>query len=90
MVGLLGLVPWGIRGYFVGPKFFLVAILWVQSFFLVGASWSKIFLVGSSLAQNLFSWELHGSNFFFVVANFAIQRFLNENDWQKTEINKHI
>ena len=55
------------RGYFVGPKYFLVGISWVQIIF----SWvfcgskmfacryfvsPKIFLVGISCARNFFSW----------------------------------
>ena len=69
VVGLAGLLPSchrafvGIswvqdfsRGYFVGLKFFLVGISWVQSFFLVGISWVQNFLV-SIRGSEIFSRE---------------------------------
>ena len=63
------------RGYFVGPKYFPVGILWVSNFlswvfrgsqffsrgYFVGP---KFFLVGISLVQDFFSWVFRGSEMF--------------------------
>ena len=60
------------RWYFVGPKFFLVGMTWVQNFSLGYFVGLKLFFVGMSWGQNFFSWVFHGS-IFLVVANFVIQ-----------------
>ena len=65
------------RGYFVGLKFLLVSILWVQDFSSFKFRGSKIFsrwyfvgpkffLVGISLVRNFSSCVFRGSKFFFV------------------------
>lgn len=61
IMGLVNLVPSCLRGskihsrgYFVGPKFFLVGILWVRIFFVWVFRGFKIF----------FSLVFHGSRFF--------------------------
>ena len=83
------------RGYFVGPKIFFVCFFWVrnfsrgyfigQFFFLVGSLWvqiflyfvnPKFFLVGILWGQSFITWVFHGSDTFFFMINFAIQRFL--------------
>ena len=62
------------------------SILWVRNFFSRVFSWSKVysrgyfvrlkfFLMGILWVQSFFSWLFRGSNFFFVMVNFVIQRF---------------
>ena len=41
---------------FVGQKFFLVDILWVQNIFSSVFCGSKLFLVGISCVRNFYSW----------------------------------
>ena len=62
-------------GYFVIPKFFLVAISWVQNFFSWALRRPKFFSRGYFLGPKLFSsvfcwskffsWVFHGSRIFF-------------------------
>ena len=62
-------------GYFVIPKFFLVAISWVQNFFswaLRGPKFfSRVYFLGPKLFSSVFcwskffSWVFHGSRIFF-------------------------
>ena len=72
------------RGYFVGPKFFSWVFYW-SVFFLVGSLWVQLFfyfvdpnffLGGILWGQSFISWVFHGSDIFFLMINFAIQRFL--------------
>ena len=72
------------RGFFVGPKFFSWVFYW-SLFFLVGSLWvqiflyfvnPKFFLVGILWGQSFITWVFHGSDTFFLMINFAIQRFL--------------
>ena len=87
VVGLVGLVPSchcafvGVswvqdfsRGYFVGLKFFLVVISWVQSFFLVVISWVQNFLLGIR-GSEIFSREYFVGQSFFLVSNSWAQFF---------------
>ena len=74
IVGLVGLVPWCLRGYFVGSKLFLVGISWVQNIF----SWvyfvvpnffryfvgPRFFLGGISWVQDFSSWVFRGFKIF--------------------------
>ena len=75
--GSCGNVPSYLCGYFVGPNYFLVGILWVQNIF----SWvfrgfklfsrgyfvgPKYFLVGISWVQIIFSWVFLGPKYFLV------------------------
>ena len=75
--GSSAIVPSCLRGYFVGPKFFLVGVSWVRIFFLcryfLG---SKVFLAGVSWVQNFFSWIFHEFKIsprgYFVSSNFFL------------------
>ena len=64
------------RGYFVGPQFFLVGILWVPIFFRGYFVGLKFFLVGILWVPNFFSWVFHGSQIFsrgyFADSNFSL------------------
>ena len=65
------------RGYFMGPKLFLVGISWVKIFLswvFHGSKYLNIsFLMGISWVRDFFSWVFHGFNF-SLMANFLIQR----------------
>ena len=79
------------QGHFVGAKFVLVGISWIQNFFFFGISWGpKFFLVSISWVQNIFPWLFFGSEivshvyfagptFFMVsiswVRNFCVRAF---------------
>ena len=52
------------RRYFVGPKYFLVGISWVQIIFSWVFLGPKYFLVGISWVQIIFSWVFRGSKMF--------------------------
>ena len=52
------------RGYFEGPQFFLVGILWVPIFFRGYFVGLKSFLVGILWVPNFFLWVFHGSQIF--------------------------
>ena len=43
------------RGSFVGPSLFLVAISWIQKFFLVGILWSSFFFPEANFMTQRFS-----------------------------------
>ena len=82
---------------FVGPKYFLVGISWVQNIFSWVFVGPKFFLADTFWTQNfsreyfvgpIFFFVLRGSNF-FVVVDFVIERFsvagcMSKSDlWQK-------
>ena len=52
------------RRYFVGSKYFLVGISWVQIIFSWVFLGPKYFLVGISWVQIIFSWVFRGSKMF--------------------------
>ena len=71
------------RGYFVGPKFFLVGILWVKIFshgYFVGPKFfsqvfrAETFSRGCFMGPRCFLVGISWVHFFFV-PNFVIQRF---------------
>ena len=90
-------MPSCLRGYFVGPNFFLVAIwsvpeskifsrgyLWVQNFFWWVFHGSKIF----SCVSNFFSWVFRGSSHFFFLGGWFCDSkifscWLHNQEWQK-------
>ena len=84
-VGHDAMVPSRFCGYFVGPKFFLVVILWAPSIFSWFFVGFNIFACGCFVVKIFFSWVFRGSNvfscgyflspIFFLVANFTIRRF---------------
>ena len=70
--GFSAIVQSCLRGYFVGPIFFLLGISWVQNFsrgYFVGL---KVFLVGISWVWNFFSRVFRGSKIFLVGPKFFL------------------
>ena len=51
------------HGYFIGPKFFLIGISWVQNFSVRYSEGPKCFLLGISWVENIFSWLFCASEF---------------------------
>ena len=97
-MGLVGLVPSCLRGYFVGPKFFPVDISYVSifflrlfrvpkifscqrfvglKFFLVGIWWVQdLFLLGILRFQIFFLWVFREQKFFSWARNYDLWVFL--------------
>ena len=85
--------------YFVGPKFFLMGILWVlivfswvvrgSKFFLVGISWVQNLSRGYLLGPNFFSCEYFAGQTFFLEVYFVIQRFSVAGCMSKSDKNRN-
>ena len=76
-MGLVGLFPSCLRGYFVGPRFFLVQFFsrnflsYSRRYFVGTIVFSRGYFVGVKILVEDISW----AQFFFPAANFLIQKF---------------
>ena len=92
IAGLVGLMPLCHRGYFLGPKFFLVGISWIL-FFLVGTSLVQNFSRGYFVGPKVFLVGIMWVQFFFSalisVDSKIFSCWLHEKEWQKREMHKY-
>ena len=88
---LVGSVPSCLRGYFVGPKFFLLGNSWVPKFFLWVCVGSEFFSRGCFVVSKFFSRRYFvGSKFFLLgiswVPNFFLWVFVGSKFFSRAHL----